>query len=337
MTQPIPERPEGISTLAWLQDEIHLVKAQLAKIQHQMDQTQALALDTADKVRHGEAALETLAGKITSTAQFQEDIRQINDVTARLQEQLAQGRSQVEEVVRQRLSEGERERVERSDLLQRLVELEREVETWREQQSSVEQATRHAQEGITLVTLRQENAEHRLGSTEEKAARGVEAANRIDNELSKLDAVLQELRREDEVQAERARVALEAARRLEGEVDSQKSLRDALNLLDEKVELLRAERQRLDDRSSQHEEMLEEHRSELERQGQLLSILDGRTQGLQGRLDALREDIHTSRQEITDHLKTLSYGQERVKRRQIDELEREIRELRQHVIDIAEE
>ena len=109
MSQPIPERPEGISTLAWLQDEVHLVKAQLAKIQHQMDQTQALVLDIADKVRQGEAALGALAGKISNTSQFQEDIRQVKDVTARLQEQLAQGRSQVEEVVRQRLAEGLRE------------------------------------------------------------------------------------------------------------------------------------------------------------------------------------------------------------------------------------
>jgi chromosome segregation ATPase len=337
MTQPIPERPEGISTLGWLQDELHTVKAQIAKIQHQMDQTQALALDTADKVRQGEAGLEALAGKMANTSQFQEDIRQINDVTARLQEQLAQGRSQVEEVVRQALSAGERERVERSDLLQRLVELEREVETWREQQSSADQAARHAQEGVTLVTMRQENAEHRLEGAEEKAARSVEATNRIDNEFSKVEAILQELRREDEVQAERARVALEAARRLEGKVDSQRGLREALNQLEEKVELLRAERQRLEDRGSRHEEALEEQRSELERQGQMLSILDGRTQALQARLDALREDIHTSRQQITDHLKTLSYGQERVKRRQIDQLEHEIRELRQHAIDISEE
>jgi len=337
VTQPIPDRPEGVSTLAWLQDEVHMVKGQLAKLQHQMDQTQALVLDTADKLRQSEAALAGLAGKISNTAQFQEDIRQIKDATSRLQEQLAQGRSQVEEVVRQRLTEAERERVERTDVLRRLVDAEREVETWRERQGAVEQAARHAQEGVTLVTLRQENAEHRIDGIEEKAARSVEAANRIDNELSKVEAVLQELRREDEVQAERARVALEAARRLEGEFDSHKGVREMVSQLDEKVELLRAERQRLDDRSSQHEETMEELRGQLEHQGQLLSLLDGRTQGLQGRLDALRDDIHTSREQVTDHLKSLSHGQERIKRRQIEELEREIRELRQHAIDISEE
>lgn len=337
MTQPIPERPEGISTLAWLQDEVHLVKAQLAKIQHQMDQTQALVLDIVDKVRQGEAAVSALAGQMTSTSQFQEELRQVRDATARLQEQLAQGRSQVEEVVRQRLAEAERERVERSDLMRRLVESERDVETWRERQTGVEQAVRHAQEGVTLLTLRQENAEHRLESIEDKASRSVEASKRIDNELSRVEAALQELQREDEVQAERARVALEAARRLEGDLDGQKGFLDALARLDEKVELLRAERQRLDDRGSQHEETIEDLRGQMERQGQLLSLLDGRTQGLQGRVEALREDIHSSRQQITEHLKVLSYGQERVKRRQIDELEREIKELRQHAIDIPEE
>jgi chromosome segregation ATPase len=337
VTQPIPERPEGISTLAWLQDELHLVKAQLAKLQHQMDQTQALVLDTSDKMRQAETSLGSLTSRVTDTSQFQEQVRQVKEVMGRLQEQLAQARGQVEEVVRQRVAESERERVERSDLMRRLVDIERDVEAWQERQSGTEQAARHAQEGVTLLTLRLDNADQRLGGAEEKAARVVEAANRIDNELSKVEAILQELRRDDETQAERARVALEAARRLEGDVDSLKGLRDAATRLDEKLELLRAERQRLDDRHSQLEETVDEMRGRIDHQGQLLSLLDGRTQGLQGRLDSLREDILRSREQLADHLKTLAAGQERIKRRQIQELEHEIKELRQHAIDITEE
>jgi chromosome segregation ATPase len=132
-------------------------------------------------------------------------------------------------------------------------------------------------------------------------------------------------------------VALEAARRVEALVESEKRDLQALSQLAERMELLRVERQRLEERLAQAEESVEELRGLFARQEQLVSVLDGRTQGYLGRLEALREEILRHRQEFVDHLLKLSNGQERLKRRQIEELEREIKEMKQHAIGLAEE
>lgn len=331
------ERSPAVSALGWVQDQLHLVKAQLGKVQHQMDQTQAMALDAVEKLRAQEAALNGVLAQSNALAPLQDELRQVKDLLARLQEQQVQTRNQSDELARQRAAEVERERVERSDLLRRLGDLEHEVESWLERQSGVEEAARHYQEGVALSNLRLEALDRRLEQVESKASRSLEAANRVDQEMSRVDATLMELAREDEVQAERARVALEAARRLEGDVSADRRDLAGLNQLSERVELLRVERQRLEDRLAAAEESMEELRSLLAKQEQLIGVLEGRTQGYHGRLESLRDELLRNRQQLVEHLRKLSTGQERVKKRQIGDLEREIQELKKHAIGLAEE
>jgi len=331
------EPSPSVNTLAWLQDQFHLLKAQLGKAQHQTDQTQALALDVAEKLRQQETAIDDLATQAGAIGPLQEELRQVKEVLARLQDQQVQLRTQLEETIRQQMTETERERVQIGDLHRRLEDLERNVEGWLDRQSGVEDAARRYQEGIALANLRAEGIEQRLEVLEGRASRNLEATNRIDQEISRIDAAIQGLEREDELQSERARVALEAARRVEALVESEKRDLQALGHLSERMELLRVERQRLEERLAQAEESADELRSLFARQEQLVGVLDGRTQGYLGRLEALREEILRHRQEFVDHLLKLSSGQERLKRRQIEELEREIRELKQHAIGLAEE
>lgn len=328
---------QSINTMAWLQDQFHLLKAQLGKVQHQMDQTQAMALDVSEKLRQQEAAVAGLASLGSTMLPLQEEVRQFKDVLARLQEQQAQVRTQLEDIVRQRMSKAEHERVEGADQHRRLQDLERQVEGWLDRQGGIEDVTRRHRESITLVNLRAEGMDQRLEAIEGRGSRNLEATKRIDQEVSRIDAAIEGLEREDDLQAERARVALEAARRVEAVVEAERRDLQALAQLSERMELLKVERQRLEDRLGQAEEEINELRSLLGRQEQLTGILDGRTKGYLGRLDALREEILRHRQQFVEHLLKLGTGQERLKRRQIEELEREIKELKQHAIGLTEE
>ena len=337
MALPKDDPSQSINTLAWLQDQFHLLKAQVGKVQHQIDQTQAMALDVSDKLRQQETAVAEVSSQASAVAPFQEDLRQLKDVVARLQEQHVQLRGQLEETIRQRMTEAERDRVGLSDLRRRAEDLERNVEGWLDRQSGIEDSARRYQEGITLANLRTENIEQTLELLEGRASRNLEATNRIDQEISRIDAAIQGLEREDDLQSERARVALEAARRVEALVESEKRDLLALDQLSERMELLKVERQRLEERLALAEEEMNDCRNLLSRQEQLVGVLDGRTQGYLGRLEALREEILRHREQFIEHLLKLSSGQERLKRRQIEELEREIRELKTHAIGLTEE
>src|SRR4030067_306164 len=105
MAPPEDERSPTISALAWLQDQFHLLKAQVGKVQHQIDQTQAMALDVSDKLRQQETAVAEVSSQASAVAPFQEDLRQLKDVVARLQEQHVQLRGQLEETLRHAMAD----------------------------------------------------------------------------------------------------------------------------------------------------------------------------------------------------------------------------------------
>ena len=97
------------------------------------------------------------------------------------------------------------------------------------------------------------------------------------------------------------------------------------------------ERQRLEARFSQLEETVNALTAGKEEHQYLLSALDGKHHGYEGRLDALSERLEEYRQQLGDYLLKLTQSQEQLKRRQIGDLEREIKELEQHALGLFRE
>ncbi len=110
-----------------------------------------------------------------------------------------------------------------------------------------------------------------------------------------------------------------------------------LELLAERIELHRAERQRLEDRALRLEEELGEVRGRLEQHEQQQGRMSAQQQGLASRLDTLQEQAEEQRARLVDQLRKLTAAQERTKRRQIQELEREVREMRKYVADLSDQ
>jgi hypothetical protein len=101
-----------------------------------------------------------------------------------------------------------------------------------------------------------------------------------------------------------------------------------LPLLAERVELLRAERQRLEDRTSRAEESLEDARVRLEREEEFAQQLDVRMKAHDARLDHVHASTLDFRRVLSEQILKLNQMLERMKRRQAEELERDIKELR---------
>ena len=101
-----------------------------------------------------------------------------------------------------------------------------------------------------------------------------------------------------------------------------------LPLLAERVELLRAERQRLEDRTSRAEESLEDARARLEREEEFSTHVDTRLKAQDARLDHIHSSTLDYRRTLTDQLLKLNQMLERMKRREVEETERQVKELR---------
>jgi len=327
----------AVGPLGWLQDQVYQLKGQVAQLGQQLGHLQSMGTTLTESLRALEAALREANQGAGQVPRLQEELNQTVALIVQLQDHQAETKERLDALGRRRDEEDSRDKTEWTDLARRLDQLERQVASWQDRQAGVEEVGRRFQEGLSLVRQQLQQLEQRLELTESKAARGLEGANRAEHTLTQVEASILGLQREDEAIAERAKVAGDMAHRLESTMNEALQELRRMELLADRIELHRAERQRLEDRARRLEEELGELRGRFDQQQEQQGRLGGQQQGLASRLETLQEQVVEQRALLTDQLRKLTGTEERTKRRQIQELEREIREMRQYVAGLSDQ
>lgn len=327
----------AVGGVSWVQDQLYQLKAQVAQLEQEMTQFQSTAIALNDSMHEMQATLREAALGAGQVNRLQEELNQAAALLVHFQDEQAEQRERLDALGRNREAEGNRDQQEWSEVARRTELLERVVATWQDRQSGVDEVGRRFQEGLSLIRQQVQQIESRLEGTESKAARGLEGANRAEHKLTQVDAAIDELHREDETIAERARVNADVTHRLEMALNEKLSEFQRLELLAERIELHRAERQRLEDRALRLEEDFGEMRERFESIDQRQSRMGGQQEGLGSRLDSLYEQVKELQSAVVDQIRKLIATQDRTKRRTIQELEREIRETKQYVADLTDQ
>ena len=328
MHDPHSGMQSGQEGAAWLYDQINQLKAQTARFQQQGDQTQAAVLDLNEKLRDAEARIREVSAKTMGLPTMQEQLRQLSGLLDRIQDAEVLIDTKFELLERTAGEERTRDQGEKNDLFRRVQDLERRGENIAERQSSVDDAHRRFQEEVSRSHLQYQGLNGRIEAVEGRTGRNIEAITRLEQDHAELESAVRALRREDDVLAERARLAHEVAQRIDADLQAQAEEYRVLPLIQERVELLRAERQRLEDRTSRLEETLTEGITRLERQEEVTSQVDARMKANDGRIDHVHSATLEFRRSMSDQLLKLNQMLERMKRRRVEELERDIKDLR---------
>lgn len=328
MHDPNSNERAGADVTQWLQDQVGQLRAQLGRTQQQGDQIQAAVLDVNEKLRDAEGRLRELGARTIGLPTMQDQLRQVSGLLERIQDAEVLIDTKFEMLERTTADERTREQGERNDVYRRLQDVERRTETLGERQATVDDTNRRFQEEVSRSHLQYQGLGQRMDAVEGKAGRSLDAITRVEQAHSEVESAIRALRREDDTLAERARVAHEVAARLETEMRTQAEEYRTLPMLVERVELLRAERQRLEDRTSRVEETLDDARTRLERQEELAAQVEARIKAHDGRIDHVHSSTLEYRRSLTDQLLKLNQMLERMKRRQLEELERQVKELR---------
>jgi chromosome segregation ATPase len=337
MVDPTRQPLTGVELVNWLHDQVSALKAQIGRMQQQNEQGQAAVLDINEKLRDNEARLRELAARTMGLPVMQEQVRQLAGLLERIQDTEVLIDSKFEQMERLTGEERQRDQAEKNDLYRRVQDLERKSESLIERQASNDEAARRYQDEVSRNHLNAQSMGQRMESVESKAGRLLDALTRLEQTHSETEAAIRALRREDDVIAERARVAHDVAARLEQDMHMQAEEGRALPLLQERVELLRAERQRVEDRVSRLEEVLNEATVRLERQEEVTGGLDRRVNAHDQRIELVHTSSLDHRRWLSDHMLKLDQMMERMRRRQIEELERDVKDLRVHANQVKQE
>jgi chromosome segregation ATPase len=325
------------STVAWLEDELREARAALAKLAQAFDQTQTQLWELTNRVHRVEDALGAIPPQLAALPRLDGQLGQVKDQLGAVQEQGLHAAARLAELTREVDAAVERERQARNELTHRLEAVERQMRAYASRVETVEEAVRRTMEAVSLARQRIDEVAQDVENLEGRLGRLLEAGSRVEHEQARLASELDGLHRQDELVLERVQVYAEIVKRLEGQVALVAADVAVKQDVLEKIELARVETHRLEERLATLEAAAAVMRDQSEELERAIGLLEGRQRGFQERLVALQADLAAQRAHVTEQFQRLHQFQERLKRRQIEDLERDLREMRVFAFRATEE
>lgn len=331
------ELPLSGDSLAWVHNDLAELKSRVALAQQAAEQSRAVASDAADKAYQTRLFLDQFEGHGSAIQHLQDDLRTVREHVVRSQDDIHLLRQSREEIERRAVADAERVRQERNETNRHFTETERLIETWQEKFIGVEDLNRRNMEVNAQLAQRIEAVETVDTESETLRARMLTAISRIDQEVQRFSGIVVELGREDEVHRERSNSAFEALRRLETEIEGIRSETNRISRIDDRLELVQAERTRHNERLNDLTHDMGEIDGTLNEHTERTALIEARMAGYQDELRALKEQMRSDRETVTNYLSGLNELLADVRKRQIGALEKEMRDLRGRAINFAEE
>lgn len=336
MVRELPTETEA-GAIGWAQDQLYQLKAQVGQLAQQLEQLQLATTKLGEGSNKFETSLQDAVRAVSEMPRLREELNQAIVLIVQLQDRQAETHERLDELGRSQGREDDRDLEEWGEVVKRTEQLERQVELWKDRQLGVSESTRRQTEELSRLRQQIQQMDARVEAAGGKASQGLEGASSTQQKLAELDSAIEDLRRQDDAIAERARVAADGVMRIEGMLEKNLEELRRMELLAERIELHRAERQRLEDRALKLEEDLEELTGRADTGDHERGRLNSQVQGQASRIDSLQEQVEEQRAILVERIRKLTATQDRTKRRQIQELERELREMKQFVADLARE
>jgi chromosome segregation ATPase len=316
------------STLAWLEDNVRDTKAQIGRLGQQVEQAQTHVWDLANRLHRTEEATTAVGNELVVLPGLETQISSIGDRTMQLEDRQSATDARLTEAVRQQQLEVEHLRAALNELVKRVDGWERLIQHWAPRFDVLEDVGRRSQEATAVVRQRVEEFERHVEHVEQRAGRTAEGMRRYEQDLTRINLQLEDLYKRGDSAAEKIDVHAELFKRLEdaiAAVGMQTELRDEFT---EKLDLLRSNVRRTEERLNAVEANDEGVRGHLEEHERAILSVDSRERLYRERLGGIQEEIASFRAHVAEQFHKAQLTVERQRRRRIEEMEREIRKLK---------
>lgn len=314
--------------VAELEDELRETKTQVAHLQQGLDHANAQIQQVTALVHQSEDTIASLVARLEEMPRLVSQMNQTRDTMIRAEDLMIAAEQRFGEELRLQQVELDRYRHNVNEIARRVDVLDRSGDGWSARCDALEEAGRYIQEAVTLMRQRMEGMERSQESADSRSLRTTESLKRYDNELARLSIELEATRQADALTLDRTQVYADSIKRLEAQISSVASEVSDQRGIFEQLDLLRAELHRLEDRVSTADGTQDVHRGQLDDQQRVLALLDGKDRGFAERLSLLQEELETFRVQMADQFQRLHQALDRQKRRQIEDIERDMRDLK---------
>ena len=264
-----------------------------------------------------------------------EKIRSLDEGTEHIRQNLSANRADVDNALRIVKAEAESDRAERGEASKRIERAVHQLGLVIADVSQVQQQTSQVGQSLQTVLERQREIEARTEQFGLRLDRSIEVNRDLEERIKVVLTADQDER--FEVVFERLQVVGEMVKRNEemiAGVVNERSLRQ--EVLDE-VSVWRQEHSRIDGRLNALEEVVEKMLAQVDKVHGEITLLEGRHSGLGERVAGIRRDISEVLDGVRAEFAKYNQMMEKQRRKQIQVLEQELREMKFHAFRPPEE
>ncbi len=325
------------STLAWLEDNLRENKAQVARLTQLVEQSQSQVWDLTHRVMKAEENSAALGTRLNDVPRLEVELDAFNERTTRSEERQASVETRVVDIVRQQQLDTDHLRTETNELVKRVDGWERLTQGWTGRLDTLEEVSRRTQEATSIVRQRLEDFERFVELVDQRAARTADALKRVDNEFSRLATDIEALHKQDALHNERQQVYVEIVKRLDEQLTDVAEKVNIKREIDEKLDLHRAGIRRSEERLGVLEETDEQLRQHVEDVQRAVTLIESKDKNLRDRLAGLQEQLGEYQIHVAEQFQKAQVLLERQKKRLIEDIERDIREIKVNAYRPVEE
>jgi chromosome segregation ATPase len=331
------EVPFTGDSLGWVHSEIADLKSRLSLAQQATEQGRVLAADAADKANALRGRIDQVEAQYPALAYLQDELRLVREQLNRIHDDVNSLRQSREETERRMLADAERARLDKNDTIKYLGDIQRQIDAWQERVSGFEEHNRRNVEVLAQTQMHVESLQTDQEAADARQGRFQTTHSRLDQDVSRLSAAIPDLQREDDTHKERTNSLNEMVHRLEDQIDGLRSQMGRIDRIDDRLELVQAERSRHGERLTELTLDLDTMKAALTDQAERLSLVEVRIQNFHDDVRALDERLLSFRDELVLHMRAVTEMQADFRKRQIAAMEKEIRDLRSKGLSFGEE
>lgn len=321
--------------ITWLEQQVRQTRDEQSKALTQVEQLRRQLHELMEDVDANERAIRAVDPKFVPFKGVPDKIRALDENTEHIRQQVSANRAELDNAMRILRAEAQYDREERADAFKRIEAAANQLGLVLADVAQVQQQTSQLGHTFQTVLERQREVEAKVEHLGLKLDRSIEVHRDLEERIKAVVVADQDER--FEVVFERLQVVGEMVKRNEdliASVATERSLRQ--EVLDE-IRVWREEHSRIDGRINALEEIADRVAGLIDKVHGEVTLLEGRHSGLGERVANLRKDIV----EVVDHVREefAKYNQmtEKQRRKQIQVLEQELREMKFHAFRPPEE
>ncbi|MBI2767128.1 MAG: hypothetical protein HYX53_14615 [Chloroflexi bacterium] len=330
------QQTQGIGEiLTWLEQQLRATREEQARNVAYLDQLQRQIHELSDQMTKAERGIREIDPKILPYKGLPEKIRGLDESMEHLRHAITANKAEVDNGLRLLRAEAEYDRHERGEALKRVEVAASQIALVVADIAQVQAQTAQVAQTAQSMLERQREVEARVEQFGLRLDRSIEVHRDLEERIRQ--AVFSDQDERFDVVFERLQVVGEMVKRNEELIRSATAEQTLREEVLEQIAVWRDEHSRIDGRLNALEEVADRVTGRVDKVHGEIVLLEGRHQGLGERVAGMRGEIA----EVVDHVREefAKYNalSEKQRRKQIQVLEQELREMKFHAFRPPEE